>query len=175
MLKKSVSAVAICALITATTPSLAAPELIPGPGTMASGLQQKAPRLTAGAYLRVPFTGGLKRQHQSEARFGLALSGNFSGRYQPGTLGSSYTPRMLDLSAGIGGNQSLGQSLQINSMPLYGTTMLYADEDAEGEGEGKKKKKSNTVLWVLGGMILGAGLLIGITYAAVCADDEWSC
>lgn len=85
---------------------------------------------TVGAYLRIPFSDGLKHK-DSRPSFGLAISKNRTGSYgDKYGFSSSNAPKLLDLSFGF----SAQDSFRVNGMSLADMRALNADDDSEGGG-----------------------------------------
>ena len=106
---------------------------------------------TIRAYLRIPFTGGLKRPKE-EPRFGLALSRSRPGKYGfTSGFASSDAPKLLDLSIGFSGPDSF----RFNGMSIADMRALYAYKTRNG-------LKTGTVV-VLGVGVLAAGAVLMAT------------
>lgn len=128
---------------------------------------------TAGAYIRIPFKGGLKRPTE-EARFGLALSTRLSGQYHdPGRFAAVGTPRLIDLSVGLQsfGRQPLADSFRFNGLSISRINALYADED----GEKKKGSALKTGLIVVGVAALALVAVVGVACATNDNDEAFAC
>ncbi len=128
---------------------------------------------TAGAYIRIPFKGGLKRPTE-EMRLGLALSTRLSGQYHdPGRFAAIGTPRLIDLSVGLQsfGRQPLADSVQFNGLSINRINALYADED----GEKKKGSILKTGLIVIGVAAVGLGVALAIHCSSTSSEEIGGC
>lgn len=109
---------------------------------------------TVGAYLQIPFSGGLKRS-AAQPRFGLALSKN-SSIYSKG-FASSNAPKLLDLSYSYSGQDNF----RFNGMSLADMRALNADDDGEKGGRNP---------WLVAGVTVS--LVLGLLLLSACAEDE---
>jgi hypothetical protein len=150
-------------LIATTAPAMAAErDLFPSTRNHTHDQFSRNSGITAGAYVRVPFNGGLKRASE-EPRFGLRLTGNLAGqyRYQNTFLGAG-SQRLLDLSLGTSGSDSF----RVNSLTIDQFNALYA---AGADEEGKKGMHPAVIgLAVVGGVIL---VLLAV-FAVECATND---
>ena len=176
MIRKLLTAFTLAAfLATSITPAMAAgfdgmPDMRYNP----YGAHAQTRGATAGAYIRIPFKGGLKRPTE-EARFGLALSTRLSGQYHdPGRFAAVGTPRLIDLSVGLQsfGRQPLADSFRFNGLSISRINALYADEDGE-----KKKGRSvlTTGLIVVGVAALALVAVVGVACATNDNDEAFAC
>jgi hypothetical protein len=151
-------------LIANIAPALAAPDLFPGTRSHTHDQFSRSPGITAGAYVRVPFNGGLRRSTE-ETRFGLRLSGNMAGQYRYRTtfLGAG-SQRLLDLSLGTSGTQSF----RVNNLTIDQFNALYAGEEEDGNG-GKKKSGFRRGL-VYGLAAVGVIVLVGVVVEVADGD-----
>ena len=165
MLRRGLSIICIIALLTATSaPTVAAAGFDPHLGAPYNGFgnSQRSAELTAGVYLRVPFSGGPRRS-LSETRFGLAVGARLPAydRYDSGRSLADM-PKLLDLSIGLRGRESL----RLNGLSLIDMPTLYADEDG-------KPKNSKVWLWIVGGAAVVGIFVIGGTAAAKAATKDF--
>lgn len=164
--KKTMTALTLAAfLATSITPAMAASfDGMPDMRYNPYGAHAQTRGTTAGAYIRIPFKGGLRRPTE-EARVGFALSTRLSGQYHdPGRFAAVGTPRLIDLSFGLSGQRPIGESFRFNGMSLHQVNALYADE----EGEDGEKKKGGSGWWVLGGL-----LIVGVGVTALVAAKKF--
>ncbi len=166
--RKTMTALTLAAfLATSITPAVAAdfsgmPDMRYNP----YGAHAQTRGTTAGAYLRVPFKGGLKRPRE-EARLGFAVSTRLSGQYHdPGRFAARGTPRLIDLSFGLSGRQPLADSVQFNGMSLTQINALYADDD------GKKKGSAAGKVAKIALMTMGGVLLVGAAVYALQSEPD---
>lgn len=167
MIRKSVTILTVGALITLCAIPAQAGQLhsIPGPGNHLASQLGHSNGVTAGAYIRIPFAGGLREQ-KYEPRFGLAISSktpSYNG-FQT-SFAASNAPKFLDLSIGFSGKQSF----RINNQSLRQTNALYAGQDGEDGADGKKK--GHVWLWVLGGVVVGAVALVLLDCSSESASE----
>lgn len=168
MFRKSVTALSICAFMAANAvpamPAMAADfDGMPDMRYNPYGAHAQTRGTTAGAYIRMPFKGGLRRPRE-EARVGLALSTRIAGqRHDTGRFAARGTPRLIDLSLGLSGRQPLADSLQFNGMSVNQINALYAGEDGK-----KKRSPVKTGLIVVG--VLGLAALAVGAIAVATAD-----
>ncbi len=108
---------------------------------------------TIRAYLRIPFTGSLKRS-VSKTRFGLALSASRPGKYgYISGFAASDAPKLLDLSIGFSGPDSF----RFNGMSIADMRALYADET----------RKDNKV-WPV---VVAVGVVAGVALTVVAMEQ----
>ena len=147
MLRRCLSIMSMMALITATSaPTFAAGGLDAYFGTPNNGFDsyRRAGELTAGIYLRLPFSG--RPGHTlSETRFGLSVGARLPtvDRYDNGRRLADM-PKLFDLSIGLQGQESL----RLNGISIAGMPVFSADEDT------KHKKKKVIWPWVVGGVVV---------------------
>ena len=129
---------------------------------------------TAGAYIRIPFKGGLKRPTE-EMRLGLALSTRLSGQYHdPGRFAAVGTPRLIDLSLGLQSfrqGRSLADSVQFNGLSINRINALYADEDGEKKGGSVLK----TGLIIIGVAAVGLGVALAVHCSSTSSEEIGGC
>lgn len=146
MLRQCLSMICVIALVTVNSaPSFAAGEFELYSVSQYTGIDtyQRSAELTAGLYLRVPFSGGLRRS-VDETRFGLSFGARAPSYDRLGGRPLLLDrPQLFDLSVGLQGKESL----RIDGLNIDMPT-LYADGDEEFEKEPKW-------LWVL----VGVGVL----------------
>jgi hypothetical protein len=151
-------------LLASTAPAMAAPDLFPGTRDHTHGQYSRTSAITAGAYVRVPFNGGLRRPAQ-EPRFGLRLSGNLAGQYRhQNTFLGGGSQRLLDLSLGASGSDSF----RLNGLTINQINALYAGEEEDGNG-GKKKSGFRRGL-VYGLAAVGVIVLVGVVVEVADGD-----
>ena len=161
MFRKSVTALSICAFMAANAVPAAAADFdgMPDMRYNPYGAHAQTRGTTAGAYIRVPFKGGLRRPTE-EARIGLALSTRIAGqRHDTGRFASRGTPLLIDLSLGLSGREPLAQSLRFNGITFNQINALYAGDDGEKK-KGVVGKVVNTTLMVVGGLVLVGGAVL---------------
>lgn len=120
----------------------------------AYGHYDRPSETAVGVYLRMPFTGNLKRS-VSNTRFGLTL-----GKRQFGNNNFTHgftaagTRQFIDLSVGLSGRDSI----RFNGMSSAKLKALYADET-----------RKETKLWPIA---LGGGLIISLVDTYLSIQDE---
>ena len=163
MLRRCLSIISIIALITATS----APTFAAGPdpylGAPYNGFDnyRRSAELTAGVYLRVPFSGGSRRS-LSGTRFGLTVGARLPAydRYDS-RRGLLYSPKLFDLSIGLQGKESV----RLNGISIIDMPTLYADEDDEDGGWGAGQ-------WIFAGFVVFGAVILITTVAACSGEDD---
>ena len=148
MVRRCFSSILMMALVMATSaPTFAAGGLDAYFGTPNNGFDsyRRSAELTAGVYLRIPFSGRPGRS-LSKSRFGLAFGARLPAydRYDNVRMLADM-PKLLDLSIGLAGKESL----RLNGLSIIDAPTFYADEDGT-----PKKKKRRIWPWVVGGVLV---------------------
>ena len=170
MLKQFISLAAAASLVSISTPSAFA-----GSGQEAFDpfAHYGLPSEVSGSfYIKVPFTGGLKKSAIQEPRFGFALKAKLGSGYSnyshplSAPIGTNITNGMVnivDLSFGFSGKDSF----RFNGLNFTDVkAALNADEDG----------KNNSWVWIVGGVVLVGGLAAALALSGDgCNEGDLGC